>query len=899
MLLQKLIASLVLVLLTGPAFAIALPQDADVAPAKQQVAKPEQTADEPTEPVGPALVLSGARILTLENSAAFENGTIVIVGGKIAAVGASVEIPDGARRIDCTGMTITPGLIDARSRLWLDAASASQSGGSASLDAYDGLDPFGEDWRDVVRGGVTSVYLQPGNNDVCAGVGIVVATAPSNSAETLTVLKRDAGLQAALGVGNDTSGKGRAAQYERLKKLFSDAKKYQDEWKTWNDYQAKKKAEAEKADATKPATGESETSREGRGRPEAADGDAAPPTRRGPPDGAGGERPTGGRRGFGGRRPAGETQETPPATTAEKKPAESADGKAAEKKEEEKPPTKPTEDPIKDRLVKVLNGEIPVQMTVNNPDDARRALELAKEFGLRLILDGLVNTGAGAADLQAKRLPMVLGPWMNGSGQNDDLSKFWQSELANYDGRFAIATFGGSGRSSRGLRSHAAQAVAAGCDAERALAAVTIDAATILGVSDQAGSIAVGKRADIAVFAGDPLNGCTAVQMTIVGGEIAFENDSKGRIENSSIVDAKSVSLPEKFPDYYSITSNRVIAADGSVSQRTITIENGKIVGNTDGNKSVNNVQHIDLGEAVVSPGLFAAHTNVGISAADFKAIESDARHLSAADGFDPTDRAVSEMVKSGVLMALLVPPSQNTLAGRAATIRLMAKQSIAQADLGDNFVLSASARSRERFPASLSGQRNMILALFSDTPAATRVYLPEVTRQLLVESRAAGTSGLLAGKRLAIFEATTDGEVRTALDLIEANKLNAAIVGVENVDKFIERLVATRTTLIVRPMDDSDQQWRTDDLIAAANAGVSILWTGNSGLQMRRSAAMAVAGGLDQKTAMSSLTGGKFRESGDQADLVIWSGVPTDLRSRPLAVIVDGQRVPNKANGK
>lgn len=821
MLFRKIIAGIVLACLASPAILLAVTI--------------QEESTQTSSPAEPALVLTGARILTLDGSDPVMNGMIVIVDGKIQAVGKSVDIPEGAKRIDCTGMTITPGLIDSRSRLWMDSASAAQSGGAASLDAFDGLDPFGEDWNDVVRGGVTSVYLQPGNNDVCAGVGVVVASAPSASGQSLTVLKRDAGLQAALGVGNDQSGKGRAAQYERLKKLFTDAKKYQDDWKVWNEYEAKKKADAE----------------------------------------------------------------TPPVTTPESKPAETTGEQAAEKKPDEKPPTKPTEDPVKERLIKVLTGDIPVQMTVNNPDDARRALDLAKEFGLRLILDGLVDTGTAASDLQEKRLPMVLGPWLNASGGNRDLQEFWQTGLANYEGRFAIASFGGSGQASRGLRSHAAQAVAAGCDPDRALAAVTIDAATILGIADQTGSIAAGKRADLAVFAGDPLDVNAAVQMTVVGGAVVYENESPSRVESPLIVGADSVTLPEKLPENYSVTSRRVLAKDGSLAQRTLSVSKGKIVANVAGNTPNGDFRLFDLGDAVVSPGLFAAHASVGLSANDFKANESDARHLSAADGFDPTDRSVSELANTGVLAVMLVPPSQNTLAGRAAIIRVAAQEPFVQTDAGDKFVVSESARTRDRFPATLAGQREMVLSLFTDTPAATRVYLPEVTRQLLIESRAAGTSGLLAGKRLAIFEAVTDAEVRTALDLIEAHRLNAAIFGVENVEKFVDRLVATKTILIVGPASESDQQWRTDDLIAAAGAGVSILWTGDSGLQMRRSAAMAVAAGMDPKVALSTLAGGSLRADSDQADLVIWSGLPTDLRARPLAVIVDGQRVPEKTNGK
>lgn len=62
-------------------------------------------------------VLTGARIVTMADAAGgvIENGTIVVTGNRITAIGpaASVTIPAGARRVDVAGKTIIPGLIDA------------------------------------------------------------------------------------------------------------------------------------------------------------------------------------------------------------------------------------------------------------------------------------------------------------------------------------------------------------------------------------------------------------------------------------------------------------------------------------------------------------------------------------------------------------------------------------------------------------------------------------------------------------------------------------------------------------------------------------------------------------------------------------------------------------------
>jgi imidazolonepropionase-like amidohydrolase/Tol biopolymer transport system component len=59
------------------------------------------------------IALTGARIVTMRGEEVIENGTIVINGDRIEAVGAGIAVPAGARTIDATGKTIMPGMIDA------------------------------------------------------------------------------------------------------------------------------------------------------------------------------------------------------------------------------------------------------------------------------------------------------------------------------------------------------------------------------------------------------------------------------------------------------------------------------------------------------------------------------------------------------------------------------------------------------------------------------------------------------------------------------------------------------------------------------------------------------------------------------------------------------------------
>lgn len=59
---------------------------------------------------GPVVAIVGATLHTVENGV-IENGTLLIQGGRIAALGASVAVPADAERIDATGKHLYPGLV--------------------------------------------------------------------------------------------------------------------------------------------------------------------------------------------------------------------------------------------------------------------------------------------------------------------------------------------------------------------------------------------------------------------------------------------------------------------------------------------------------------------------------------------------------------------------------------------------------------------------------------------------------------------------------------------------------------------------------------------------------------------------------------------------------------------
>jgi imidazolonepropionase-like amidohydrolase len=63
-------------------------------------------------------------------------------------------------------------------------------------------------------------------------------------------------------------------------------------------------------------------------------------------------------------------------------------------------------------------------------------------------------------------------------------------------------------------------AAAHGLPFEKALAAITIDAAKIIGVADRVGSLEVGKDGDAAIYDGDPFEYTTHCTGVVINGAV-------------------------------------------------------------------------------------------------------------------------------------------------------------------------------------------------------------------------------------------------------------------------------------------------------------------------------------------------------------------------------------------
>ena len=114
-------------------------------------------------------LIRNARVFTVSGPV-IENGMVLIRDGLIAAVGANIQVPQGAREIDARGLNVYPGMIDAGTTLGLTEVSggapgtvdASELGSfNPSVRAVDAINPHSSQIGVTRIVGVTNVVSMP------------------------------------------------------------------------------------------------------------------------------------------------------------------------------------------------------------------------------------------------------------------------------------------------------------------------------------------------------------------------------------------------------------------------------------------------------------------------------------------------------------------------------------------------------------------------------------------------------------------------------------------------------------------------------------------------------------------------------------------------------------------
>lgn len=189
------------------------------------------------------------------------------------------------------------------------------------------------------------------------------------------------------------------------------------------------------------------------------------------------------------------------------------------------PAKRPDRDLRLETLVRVLDGELPLLVSAHRHQDIDAALRLAAEFGFRLVLEGGAEAYELIDEIRAAGVPVIVHPAMKRPvGEAENLSMTTAGRLADAGIPIALESgFEGYVPKTRVVLFEAAVAAAHGLGADRALAALTRDAAHLLAIDDRVGTLEPGKDGDLALYDGDPFEYTTHCTATVIEGEVVFE----------------------------------------------------------------------------------------------------------------------------------------------------------------------------------------------------------------------------------------------------------------------------------------------------------------------------------------------------------------------------------------
>lgn len=413
------------------------------------------------------------------------NGVVLIgANGKIEAVGtaAQIRIPSNYRTI--SARVVTPGLIDARTVVGLAGylnqphdqmqvdASAPMQPELRAIDAYDPEEKLIEWIRSF---GVTTIHTGHAPASLISGQTMIAKTF-GNTVESATIVPT-AMISVTLGQGGlGSQGRPPGTRAKQAAMLRAELIKAQE---------AVRKADS------------SRTTQKPQPSPTPQPTNAQPSNRDNSPNVSN----------------PNSTLENPPTPAFR------------DNQNQTSTPMQPTTDLRADMMQKVIRREIPLLVTAHQAQDIMTALRIAKEFNIRVVLDGASEAHLLMNEIKASGFPVIIHPTMyRAGGEMENLSMETASKLRKVGIPVALQSgYETYVPKTRVVLFEAGTAAANGLSMRDALATITIDAARILGIERRVGSLEVGKDGDVAMYDGDPFEYTSHCTGTIINGRVVSE----------------------------------------------------------------------------------------------------------------------------------------------------------------------------------------------------------------------------------------------------------------------------------------------------------------------------------------------------------------------------------------
>ncbi len=189
-------------------------------------------------------------------------------------------------------------------------------------------------------------------------------------------------------------------------------------------------------------------------------------------------------------------------------------------------------DPKLEALLPAIDGKVPVIVVAQRIRQIRDAIAWGREEKLRLVLAGVKDGWRIAGEIAKADVPVIVEQPMELPTRRDepyDANFANAGALAKAGVRVAF-TDGANASNARNLPDQAAAAAAFGFPREKAVEAMTLEPARILGVSDRIGSLEPGKDATLIVTDGDILDPRTRVLAAYLDGRALDLTDKQKRL---------------------------------------------------------------------------------------------------------------------------------------------------------------------------------------------------------------------------------------------------------------------------------------------------------------------------------------------------------------------------------
>lgn len=179
----------------------------------------------------------------------------------------------------------------------------------------------------------------------------------------------------------------------------------------------------------------------------------------------------------------------------------------------------PDVDKKMEAMQEVVNGEIPVVISVDNEQDILNVIEWTQEHpDARFILAGVQDGWRVADEIAEVGLPCLVSTLYTPERDYDNYQRPYQNPGLLHEAGVKVAIATGDVENVRNAPYHAGFAANYGLGTEEALKAITINAAEIFGVDDRLGSIEEGKQANLFIADGDPFEPINQINQVFIRG---------------------------------------------------------------------------------------------------------------------------------------------------------------------------------------------------------------------------------------------------------------------------------------------------------------------------------------------------------------------------------------------